>query len=220
MPAVPAPGKEARRMRTVRIALGLLVAATVVGLPWAYAAYRQANYRNFRVVTPGVLYRSGQLSLAGLERAVHDYGIRTVVTLRDADVAGEEPPDRAEEEFCADRDIRYVRIRPERWWSPTGGPVPAEAGVRRFLAVMDDPANHPVLVHCFAGVHRTGAMVAIYRMEYDHWPAAQALDELRVCGYRNLDDEWDVLGYLEAYRPRWWARLLAGEAAEAVGGRR
>jgi protein tyrosine/serine phosphatase len=40
---------------------------------------------------------------------------------------------------------------------------------------MDDPANHPVLVHCFAGVHRTGAHIAIYRMVHDRWPNAKAL---------------------------------------------
>jgi protein tyrosine/serine phosphatase len=191
--------------------MGLLVVAVIVGLPLGYAAYCNTHYRNFRVVKPGVLYRSGQMTLTGLERVIHDYGIRTVVTLRDADVEGERPPDWAEEEFCRKMDLRHVRIRPQRWWSPTGGPVPAEEGVKRFLAVMDDPANYPVLVHCFAGIHRTGAHVAIYRMEYDRWPTAEALDELRACGYRNLDDEWDVLGYLEQYRPRWWAAAVDGK---------
>ena len=85
---------------------------------------------------------------------------------------------------------------------------------------MDDSNRYPVLVHCFAGIHRTGAMVALYRMEYERWPTAEALDELRANGYRNLDDEWDVLGYLEQYRPRWWAKLLTGESSEAPHGRR
>jgi hypothetical protein len=57
-------------------------------------------------------------------------------------------------------------------------------------------------------------MVAIYRMEYDRWPTAAALEELRACGYSNLDDEWDILGYLEQYRPRWWPSGEPGETAE------
>jgi protein tyrosine/serine phosphatase len=203
--------------RVVPWVLGPLVAAVLVGLPLGYASYRQKHFRNFHVVQPGVLYRSGQVTRTGLERVIHDYGIRTVVTLRDAEIEGDPPPDRAEEAYCKNLDIQYVRIRPRRWWSPTGGPVPAEAGVKRFLAVMDDPANYPVLVHCFAGVHRTGAMVAIYRMEYDRWPTEKALEELRALGYSNLDDEWDILGYLEQYRPRWYDKLLAGEPAEAGG---
>ena len=195
--------------RTFPWLMGTLVAAVLVGLPWGYETYRQKHYRNFRTVTPGVLYRSGQMTLAGLDRVVHDYGIRTVVTLRDADMPGDPPPDRAEEAFCRKLAIKHVRIPPRRWESPVGGPAPADESVRTFLAVMDDPANYPVLVHCFAGIHRTGAHVAVYRMEHDHWTNAEALDELRACGYRNLDDEWDVLGYLEQYRPRWWREALA-----------
>jgi tyrosine-protein phosphatase SIW14 len=191
--------------RALRFVLGLLVMAVIVGLPAGYANYRNANFRNFGVVKPGVLYRSGQLSLAGLERVIHDHGIRTVVTLRDALVEGDRPPDWREEAYCKTQNIQYVRLRPRNWSAPDGGPVPADVGVKRFLALMDDPANYPVLVHCFAGIHRTGAYVAIYRMEFDRWDNATALDELRACGYRHLDDEWDVLGYLETYRPRWKA---------------
>ena len=123
-------------------------------------------------------------------------------------------PDAAEEKFCRAMDMKYVRITPRVWEGP-GGSVPAEEGVRTFLEVMDDPKNYPVLVHCFRGVHRTGAHVAVYRMEYEHWTNAQAIAEVRAFGYVNLDDEWDVLGYLEQYRPRWWDKLLTGEASEA-----
>lgn len=183
-------------------ALGVvLVLAIVVGGPVGYAAYRNANFRNVRVVKDGVLYRSGQLSQAGLERLLHDHGIRTVISLRDSEGPGTKPTDAAEERYCRGRDIQFVRIPPRKFWAPDGS-VPAEENVRRFLAVLDDPANYPVLIHCFAGIHRTGSMVAVYRMEYEGWSNAEALDELRACGYRNLDDEWDVLGYLETYRPR------------------
>jgi protein tyrosine/serine phosphatase len=70
---------------------------------------------------------------------------------------------------------------------------------------MADPDNYPVLVHCFAGIHRTGAFCAIYRMEHDHLSNAEALRELKEGGYINLYDEWDVLGYLEEYKPTWRA---------------
>ena len=55
--------------------MGGLIAAVLVGLPWGYEAYRQKHFRNFRTVKPEVLYRSGQMTLAGLERVIHDYGI-------------------------------------------------------------------------------------------------------------------------------------------------
>ena len=34
---------------------------------------------------------------------------------------------------------------------------------------MDDPDSYPVLIHCNAGLNRTGVMVAVYRMEYQGW---------------------------------------------------
>jgi len=179
---------------------GLLVIAIICGAPYAWHRYREQNFRNFRVVKEGVLYRSGQLSIAGLARMVHDHGIKTVVTLRDADTPGEPPPDLAEEEFCRREELYHYRITPRNWEAPDGS-APARIGVNQFVEIMRDPKHHPVLVHCFAGVHRTGAYVAVYRMEFENWPNHKALAELRTLGYDNLDREDDVRGFLENYRP-------------------
>jgi len=183
--------------------LGTALTILLVAGPVGYSWYWQGRIRNFRTVRDDVLYRSGQLSLDGLKRIIHDYGIRTVITLRDAALPGNPPPDRVEEEYCKAQEIHYVRIPPRTWWAADGS-VPAEKGIRRFLRVMDDPQNYPVLIHCFAGIHRSGAFCAVYRMEYQHWSNAQAIAEMKTCGYSHLDDEWDVLGYIEQYRP--WPR--------------
>ncbi len=192
--------------------LGTLIALAVLGCPLCYSYYRQAHMRNFRAVRSGVLYRSGQMSLMGLKTAEHDYGIKTVITLRDSSVPDGAPPDLREEDYCNAAGINYCRISPRTWWAPDGS-VPAEEGVQRFRAIMDDPANYPVLIHCFAGIHRTGAFCAVYRMEYDHWSNEQAIAEMRACGYKDLDDEWDLLGYLEQYRPRWKQKESSSSAA-------
>ncbi len=193
--------------RFVRFLLATLIAVLLVGGPIGYGFYRQRHIRNLHMVRDGVLYRSGQLSLPGLKRVLHDYGIKTVVTLRDAAYANDPPPDRAEETYCKSEGINYCRISPRTWWSPDGS-IPAEKGVEQFRAVMDDLKNYPVLIHCFAGIHRTGAFCAVYRMEYEHWSNGRAIDEMRALGYKDLDDEWDLLGYLEQYEPRWKKELM------------
>jgi protein tyrosine/serine phosphatase len=187
---------------------GLLIVLLLVAGPVGYARYRQTTFRNFHVVKEGVLYRSGQMSLAGLKQVIHDFGIKTVVTLRDASHPSDGPPDNDEENYCTAEELTYVRIPPRNWWASDGS-VPAEAGVQRFRDLMNDPANYPVLVHCFAGIHRTGAYCAVYRMEHDHWTNAHAITEMKALGYRNIDDEWDLLGYLEHYRPTWLPPLEA-----------
>jgi tyrosine-protein phosphatase SIW14 len=186
------------RMMLAAVLLGLVVAA-----PLLYASHRQHHLRNFRVVEPGVLVRSGQLTPAGLERVLHDYRIKAVITLRTSRDPHVPPPDTWEADLCARYKARHVRIVPRVWSPDEKGGVPAEEGIKEFLRLMDDPANHPVLVHCFAGIHRTGTMCAIYRMEYDRWTVDQAKAEMQAFGYDLADLHEHVDTYLRAYRPRW-----------------
>ncbi len=185
-------------LRASGLATGCLVVVALIVTPSVYALRQHARTRNFRVVRPGVLYRSGQMTREGLQRILHDYQIKTVINLRD----GQSAVDRNEEDFCKSEDVRFVRIMPSRW-GDDGGSVPVEAGVRRFRDVLADPNNYPVLVHCYAGIHRAGSYSAIYRMEFEHWTKAEAIAEMKKCGYDNLDDELDILGFMEQYRPTW-----------------
>ena len=74
-----------------------------------------------------------------------------------------------------------------------------------FLKICDDPANYPILIHCMAGLHRTGALTAVYRMEYEGWSVADAVRELRANGYgdRKATKANDyIYEYLFLYQPR------------------
>jgi len=187
--------------RLLRIFLSFAIVAVIVGAPLVYKNYRDTRFRNFHVVKEGTLYRSGQMTLDGLKRILHDYRIKTVVTLRDAYYPDDAPPDQAEEAYCIKEGLNYYRI-PPRPWCASDGSVPAAKGVKVFREVMADKANYPVLVHCFAGIHRTGAYCAVYRMEFEGWNNAQAIAEMRDLGYSTLEDNWDILDYLEQYRPQ------------------
>ncbi|MFN4259405.1 MAG: dual specificity protein phosphatase family protein [Gemmataceae bacterium] len=187
--------------RSLTLLFAVLIAGLICVTPLVYWKHRTRQVRNFRVVHAGVLYRSGQLPLPIFQEMARNYGIKTVITLRYVAQAGQRPPDWEEEEYCRAHGIRHVRLPARGWWSPDGT-VPADENVQKFLTIMDDPAHHPVLVHCFAGKHRTGAMCAVYRMEYQGWSNADALREMQACGYENLEGEWDVKAYLEYYLPR------------------
>jgi protein tyrosine/serine phosphatase len=184
-----------------RLLVPVLGVATVVALivgPVLYAFHEDRQAPNFRVVRDGVLYRSAQMTLPGLKRAVHDFGIRTVVSLRDED----RPDDLAEEAYCRKEEINFYRL-PPRHWESDDGPAEVEVNVCKFRDIISDPANYPILVHCFAGIHRTGAYVEIYHMERDHWSNEEAIADLKATGYTTLPNDLDLLGYLEQYRPTW-----------------
>jgi tyrosine-protein phosphatase SIW14 len=175
---------------------GVLVVGVAVAGPGAVAFHQRAQTPNFHIVREGVLYRSAQMSMAGLQQTIHDLGIRTVINFRD----GTQPADRAEEAYCLRTGIRFVRIPPMSW-DGVRGTAEVDVGVDRFLAVMSDRRNCPVLAHCMAGIHRTGAYCAIYRIEREGWSNERAIAEMKAHGYVNLDGELDIRGYLTTYRP-------------------
>jgi tyrosine-protein phosphatase SIW14 len=179
----------------------LIITVSIIAGPIAYARVRERQVRNFRVIEEGVLYRSAQPSPGGLDRLIHDHQIRTVISFRHPPRTGADPPDKWMEEYCAQRGIKHIRIVP-RSWAPEGkGHVPAEEAIREFLEVVRNPRNHPVLMHCYRGVHRTGAYCAVFRMDVQGWSNEEALNELTAQGYDHLDKEEDVRGFLQGYKP-------------------
>jgi protein tyrosine/serine phosphatase len=111
------------------------------------------------------LYRGAQPS--GRDYAdLAALGVKTVLDLRD-DADAQEPG------LVKRAGMQLVRIPMSGWDRP------ADAAVAQFLKVMNESANLPVFVHCKVGKHRTGAMVAVYRMTRDSWTAAQAYTEMQ-----------------------------------------
>ena len=182
-------------MPFVRAICGLLLAVAVPAIPAAYASHRLTAWRHFRVVEEGRLYRSGQLSDDALDRAVHDHGIRTVVCLRNLARQNDTSLENAEELWCAARGVRYLRLNPAAWDSPEG-----RANLDAFLRAADDPYAGPLLIHCFAGLHRTGVFCAVYRMERDGWTNAEAIAEMYAVGY--FQEDPSALEFLRRYVPR------------------
>ena len=96
----------------------LLLAGAAVGAVWAD---RHLPYYHFRTVQKGVFYRSSLLKPADLEHVIDDYGIKTVVNLRD----DQRPARRA-------TGTRRRRRSPRRRGSGTStSPAPARRRPRR-----------------------------------------------------------------------------------------
>ena len=193
----------------LRGAMCAVIFGFVVVLPFVHYRAVYAHSKRLRVVVPGRVYRSGQMTVAGFEEHLTDLGIRTVVNLQD------EYPDpdlvktyfnRAtikESEVCRRLGVKYVFIAPDLVPHRQAQARRPEA-IEKMLAVFDDPASYPVLIHCKAGLHRTGCMVALYRREYQGWTAQQAVAEMRANGFAAIDctsaNDY-VSQYVTSYRP-------------------
>lgn len=184
--------------------------AFIVGIaPVIHFRQVYGHAKRLRVVEQGKLYRSGQLTAVGFAEAVERYGIRTIVNVQD------DYPDPTlqknfwsrdtvkESDWCARLGVRFVFIGPDlvpRKYVPDIRPT----AIDQFLAVMDNPENYPVLLHCKAGLHRTGCLAAVYRMEYQDWTVGEAYRELKAHGfgdrYCTADNDY-VKQYVLTYEP-------------------
>ncbi len=186
-----------------------LVAVLGLGLFHFYRGVWEKGKR-LRVAVPGRLYRSGQLTVAGFADAVHRYGIRSVVNVQ------QEFPDPSirmdyisratigEQEMCKTFGVKYIHVKPDLI-SSAEYPKKRPAVLDDMLAVYDDPRNYPMLIHCKAGLHRTGLLTALHRVEYQGWTVGEAYRELKAhdfgdkaCTEANLY----VKQYLLDYKPR------------------
>lgn len=194
-----------------RWALGVAVALVVIGGPAAYYRSTYTNQKRLRVATDGKFYRSGQLTASGLRDAINRYGIRTVINLQEENVDPFMPevwlgkPCVYECDLCEQLGVNYYALF-------GGETIPDERfdkGERpqvidQYLKILDDPKNYPVLIHCKAGLHRTGLLSAIYRMEYEKWTERRAVDELRANGfgtYAATTENIYLRQYVAGYKP-------------------
>jgi protein tyrosine/serine phosphatase len=125
---------------------------------------RQRDLPNFAQVSER-LYRGGQPTEAGLKH-LSALGINTILSLRQSD-----------------RDALKEKTAAEalglRWFNVPMGNLerPKDEEIERTLAIINDPANGKVYIHCRRGADRTGAVVAIYRITQEGWTADQAIRE-------------------------------------------
>ncbi|OWK36454.1 fused DSP-PTPase phosphatase/NAD kinase-like protein [Fimbriiglobus ruber] len=198
---------------TVAAFFGGIIALAIVALPFWYKARASVTYRNFRVVDRDQLYRSGQMTPEGFDRVVSEYGIRTVISLRETKDEGGTHQDSSEDEYCRTHGMTFYRFKLADW-TEIDGRIPGNDNIEEFLKILAKPETQkPILIHCFAGIHRTGPHCAVYRMEYDGWSNADAIEEMKSMGTVRTTFADNLITYLTNYKPR---RIQAAEAV--IGG--
>lgn len=199
-----------RKADLFRWIMGAALTAFMIYAPFLYYRYTLEHSKRLRPVTEERVYRSGCLTADGFREAIQKLGIKTVISFWDEDPDPELHPNRfsrgtiKESELCKSLGVNYKFIHVELLPEHKVGKERLRA-IDEFLEVMDDESSYPVLFHCKAGLHRTGVMAAVYRMEYDGWSRADALRELKSHGFghfvANTSNEY-ILQYVMPYQPR------------------
>ncbi|BAU56568.1 dual specificity protein phosphatase family protein [Halorhodospira halochloris] len=148
------------------------------------------GYYRLVPVCPDVLYRSTEMPPERMACLCLAQNIRTVIDLR-------RKHDRAEAERVA---LKQAGIKHVHLPSPQ---VPTEDVVNSFLEIMDDPGNYPVVIHCVHGVGRTGALLAVYSIEYKQLDNEQARRlAKRIGGFQSFGSNRPKGRFLISYVPR------------------
>jgi len=128
------------------------------------------------------------MTAAGFAEAAARLRLRTIVNVQD-DVPDPDLDEHfwttrtvKEHALCERLGVRYLTLAPDLI-SRTRVPDEHPAAIDDWLRILDDERNYPLLIHCRAGLHRTGVLSAVYRMEYQGWSPAAAYRELKAIGF-------------------------------------
>ncbi len=133
-------------------------------IKWAVAV-SLPGVANFYKVSD-VLYRGAQPEEKGIAE-LQKLGIKTIVNFRHS---------KKDVQWVKGTNLNYYQLT-------TSAEFPSKKKFRRFLAIMANPANWPVFVHCKHGSDRTGVAIALYRVKIQKWTVTDALDEMVHGGY-------------------------------------
>ena len=173
----PTSSPPQRRQLGPRLAIVFLVALVIGG---AYVWRCHVSTYHLATVEPGV-------------RKVQP---RTVISLVDETEEADEnkPQFESEKNFLETKGIRLERIPIKL------GGWPTKKDVDRFLEVVNNPDNQPVLVHCAQGVRRTGIMAAAYQMKQLGYDKARAKQSILRFGHSDRTAN-DVIRFIDEYDP-------------------
>jgi len=133
---------------------------------------------NFETITEGKVYKSGVIPPDELETYVKKYNIKSIVDLRFPGTGDDvnNPEDAAE--LVAEKNA-VAKIKGVNYFNDGSDQVPNKENLLLFYKIMDNPANYPVLIHCYHGVGRAELYSAVYRIEYENWDKEEARTSTR-----------------------------------------
>ena len=133
---------------------------------------------NFETITEGKVYKSGVLPPDQIESYVKKYHIKSIVDLRFPGTGDDvnNPEDAAE--LVAEKNA-VAKIKGVNYFNDGSDQVPNKENLLLFYKIMDNPANYPVLIHCYHGVGRAELYSAVYRIEYENWDKEEARTSTR-----------------------------------------
>jgi len=188
-------------MTKIKIKIGFTLLAIVLVLVGKYIYDMNINH-NFETITEGKVYKSGVIPPGELENYINKYHIKSVIDLRFPGTGDEVNNPEIPAELTAEKNA-IKKIKGVNYFNNGSDQVPKPENLKTFFRIMDNPANYPVLIHCYHGVGRAELYSAIYRIEYEKFTNEEARNGVRtLVKWSSFDDGKPKGEYLKAYKSR------------------
>lgn len=159
------------------------------------------NY-NFETITKNKVYKSGVIPPSKIHTYIEKHNIKTVVDLRIGNVQDKLNP--ANQAEIDKEKIAVENIKGAKHINIPSLQIPTEESLDKFFAIMDNPENYPILVHCHHGVGRAELFSALYRIEYENFSNEKARRNTRIpLAFSNFSKSSEKGKYLKAYKKRY-----------------
>ncbi len=161
-----------KKRRTLILGLVLAVAAVAGGLTYRH----HKRYKHLAIHDPGMVYRSAWLEADVFREIIEKYQIRTVLNLCEPGELGEER--------CIDQRqaVRGSGAKLIEMPIPAATIDPSDPEIAKFIDLLGDPKNYPLLVHCQHGVTRTAKVLAMYDILFRGMTADQSIAAMPLFG--------------------------------------
>jgi len=146
---------KSKQKNPTALILTLLVTAAVILL------VRHFHIKNFHTIEPGVLYTSGQPRRMDYTRLLYKYHIGTIVNIRSASEHREKNWYNEEVTWVRNNGVKYIELPIDRSLNRANY-FPDQGTQKRFLEVMSDRANLPVLMHGSSGKKRVSMLASVW----------------------------------------------------------
>lgn len=152
----------------------------------------RVHVRNFGIVEDQRIFRGAWPDARGIKDMYHSLGIKTILNLA---------PTGNDRRLFDERlmaNAYHITLRVANF---SDTETPDTARVEECVRLIADPANAPCFVHCQGARHRTGMVIAAYRISRCGWSNADAFAEAVSYGYYDALNHKPIGDWIKAYKP-------------------
>ena len=151
------------------------------------ALQRHFSVRNFHVIEPDILYTSGQPRGMDYTRLLYKYHIGTFINLRSEDEHRDHNWHNEEIIWMRSNGANYIKLPVEKYGQVKG--FPDKEIQKKFLEIMADKSNLPVLIHDSSGKERSPRLAAIWMMKTGKYSLEDTIKKTEKIKHKPLTTE-------------------------------